>query len=322
MYATTANLLYKTPEPMTEGVCGRHLFYPDSTGKRQAEGGLRMQGLFKDSQADLPLVSVITPVLNRARILEQAMLSVLTQTYTNIEYILVDGGSWDTTVDTILKYNDAVDYFISEPDSSLYEAINKGLSLARGEFILVLNSDDWYAPNAVARLLETHMERNVDLVSALSWKVDGEGAVQGVMSLFDYDEFVMLLMPLRHELMFMPRKLYNSVGYYDPSYKIASDWKLAQRLFQLKISFYELNECLLYFRVNGLSSNITNCHVERSRLLRENFPFLDDADNEALSTITFVDSAKLIPLFKKYQEYPLFIAALRAYLKITAYEVY
>src|SRR5688572_25442567 len=113
-------------------VVGKYLTYPDPEGKRLAEGGLRLRSKYRQSRPEEPLVSIITVCYNAASTLEQCMRSVFEQTYPNIEYIVIDGGSEDGTVALLESHQDSIDYFVSEPDRGLYHAMNKGLELASG----------------------------------------------------------------------------------------------------------------------------------------------------------------------------------------------
>lgn len=118
------------------------LFLP-SPPHRQGEGGLRTKGYFKRSFSEKPLVSVITVVFNGgAENLEQTIRSVVAQTYDNVEYIIIDGGSTNGTVDIIRQYEEAIDYWISEPDEGIYDAMNKGIMLSTGQFLYFLGADD------------------------------------------------------------------------------------------------------------------------------------------------------------------------------------
>ena len=103
------------------------------------------KGRIRQISLDKPLISIITPVLNDARFMEQTIKSVINQDYKNIEYIIIDGGSTDGTLDIIKKYADKIDLWVSEPDKGIYDAQNKGVFKAKGKYFAVLNSGDYYA---------------------------------------------------------------------------------------------------------------------------------------------------------------------------------
>ena len=117
------------------------LFLPEAKN-RNGTGGLRIKGYFKKSYENKPLVNIITVVYNGEKYLEHTIQSVIRQTYDNIEYIIIDGGSTDGTVDVIKKYEDRIDYWVSEADKGVYDAMNKGVSAANGQWIYFLGSDD------------------------------------------------------------------------------------------------------------------------------------------------------------------------------------
>ncbi|MEO6118912.1 MAG: glycosyltransferase family 2 protein, partial [Methylotenera sp.] len=112
--------------------------------EHQDKGGLRTRCFNKHSLPHKPLISIITVVFNGAETIRDTIESVLKQSYGNIEYIIVDGGSSDATVDILKQYDHVVDYWISEKDKGIYDAMNKGIALARGDVIGTLNADDFY----------------------------------------------------------------------------------------------------------------------------------------------------------------------------------
>ena len=120
-----------------------HLYLPDSE-MRQGEGGLRTKGYFKKSYPNKPLVTVITIVYNGESYLEETIQSVTNQSYDNVEYIIIDGGSTDNTLNIIKKFEEQIDYWVSEKDAGIYDAMNKGIYLASGEWINFMNGGDLF----------------------------------------------------------------------------------------------------------------------------------------------------------------------------------
>jgi glycosyltransferase involved in cell wall biosynthesis len=118
------------------------------------EGGLRTKNIFKKTEADKPLITIITAVLNNEKYLEESILSLHNQKYENYEHIILDGGSSDKTIDIIKKYENKIDYWCSAKDKGIYDAFNNGMKLAKGDYIGFLNSDDFYSNNALELLTE------------------------------------------------------------------------------------------------------------------------------------------------------------------------
>ena len=114
---------------------------PEPAGERQ-EGGLRVRGSYKRSYPDDPLLSVVTVVFNGVATLEACIRSVLEQLHDNVEFVVVDGGSTDGTIDLLKQYDDRIDYWVSEPDRGIYDAMNKGASLVTGDYVHFLGCDD------------------------------------------------------------------------------------------------------------------------------------------------------------------------------------
>ena len=163
-YSTTRLVIKEKPEIVnnSEDKFETVLFLPEGEG-RKGEGGLRTKGYFKKSYEGKPLISIITVVYNGKEFLEETIESVINQTYDNVEYIIIDGGSTDGTIDIIRKYENMIDYWVSERDRGMYEAIHKGFTCATGQIFAWLNADDIYYPwslNSVAKVFEKYSNIN------------------------------------------------------------------------------------------------------------------------------------------------------------------
>jgi len=121
-------------------------------------GGRREHGN-APAAGEAPLVSIVTVVYNGAATIERTIRSVLAQTWPRIEYIIVDGGSTDGTLDIIRRYEDRIDYWESSPDKGIYDAMNKGITLCTGEWTGLINADDWYPDDAVATAMAAVKDR-------------------------------------------------------------------------------------------------------------------------------------------------------------------
>jgi len=303
MYSTQRLPSKSAPVFYQNLVCGNRLKISKSTTKL-AEDGLRLNNKFKKNLPDLPLVSVITVVRNRAIVIEQCILSILNQTYSNIEYIVIDGASTDETLEIIEKYKEAIDYYVSEADDGIYDAMNKGLSLATGEYIIFLNSDDWYDRNAIAELVKTASRESADVVHADALAVSNSGFIVRKLTGWLDDSLYLSVMPLRHETMLVNKNIYNKFGGYDSSFKIIADYEFVIRLYNGCCKFIHLSSPLLFFRMTGISNiNNTERLMERKRLFKMIFPFLDDYDLNILSNgATITERLQLMEKHKTKSE--------------------
>ncbi len=119
------------------------------------------------SSLDLPKISVVTPSYNQGKYIRETIDSVLSQSYPNLEYIVIDGGSTDETLSVINDYEDRIDYFVSEPDEGQSHAINKGFEQATGDILCWLNSDDQFAPDALWSVALAFIQSSADLVAGI-----------------------------------------------------------------------------------------------------------------------------------------------------------
>lgn len=180
-----------------------------------------------------PLVTIVTPSYNQARFLEATIRSVLEQDYPRIEYIVVDGGSSDGSMDILRKYADRLAWWISEPDRGQTDAINKGFSRARGEILAWLNSDDTYQPGAVGEAAAYLMEHpEVGLVYGDTNFIDENDRVIGRFPArqTDYRRLRRGYVHVPQQAAFFRAELWRRVGPLDPTFYFAMDYDLWVRL--------------------------------------------------------------------------------------------
>jgi glycosyltransferase involved in cell wall biosynthesis len=180
-----------------------------------------------------PLVSIITPSFNQARYIEKTINSVLSQDYPYIEYLIVDGGSQDGTVDIIKKYEGRIAWWVSEQDQGQTDAINKGFARATGEILAWLNSDDTYQPGAISaavKYLQEHPE--VGMVYGDCNFVNEDGRVIGKFNSAQTNQQLLRqgYVHIPQQTMFFRADLWKQVGPLDPSFYFAMDYDLWTRL--------------------------------------------------------------------------------------------
>jgi glycosyltransferase involved in cell wall biosynthesis len=181
---------------------------------------------------ELPLVTIVTPSFNQAQFLETTIQSVLSQDYPKVEYIIIDGGSTDGSVEIIQKYDAQITHWISEPDSGQAHAINKGLKLAKGEIVAWLNSDDVYLPGAIsAAAAALQSDPEAGMVCGDGLMVDSnlrllDRHYYRAVSVVDLLTFEVVLQPAT----FMRRTALKAVGYLNDDYHLILDHELWVRI--------------------------------------------------------------------------------------------
>lgn len=219
------------------------------------EGGSRTRpGGRRSSSPDQPLVSVLTVVKNGERYVETAIQSVLGQTYPNIEYVVVDGQSTDSTLDIVRKYDDRISYWISEPDNGLYDAINKGIALSTGEIVGIINSDDWYDNRCVELIVGCFKEDpELGIVHGDLGIWNQDGAMETILKPRRGRVAMLVSLPLNFPTCFIARSIYSKHGVFHTKYRISADYDLILRAYQSKVKFRYLDRILAHRRLGGVS---------------------------------------------------------------------
>ncbi len=218
-------------------------------------------------------VSIVTVVWNNKETISHAINSVLSQTYKNIEYIIIDGASTDGTVEIIESYGDRISTFISEKDGGLYHAMNKGIELATGDIIGTLNSDDFYInPLCITKVVNEFRVRKIDALFAdLVYVMPGN--LERVVRYYDSSNFT----PSRFAYGWMPaqptffvkKDIYKKYGMFRTDLRIAADFDLMVRfLYTYEIKYYYMKEVLVKMRVGGVSTSFSSIWIINLEVLR------------------------------------------------------
>lgn len=197
-----------------------------------------------------PKISVVTPSYNQGEFLEKTIRSVIEQNYPNLEYIIIDGGSADGSVDIIRKYSDKLTYWVSEKDMGQTHAINKGFRRVTGDIVAYLNSDDMYCPDALETVAKTFMAYdNIDFVFGNKFAVDeNENVLRDERhTRFSFAALIVLGMVVSQPACFWKRSLFEKYGYFDESMRFCMDYEFFCRIGQ-HIKAKHIRQYLAKFR--------------------------------------------------------------------------
>lgn len=220
----------------------------------KTEGGLRTQGQFKKSFDNLPLITLITIVFNGEKYLEETILSVIGQTYSNFEYLVIDGGSSDGTLDIIKKYDGFIDYWLSENDEGISDAFNKGIRLSSGDIIGIINADDFYDRNALQNVVNVRVQTidsNVIFYGDLRF-IETNTIQKGDVN---FKNKIRYIMPrLNHPTVFVSKDIYKKIGMFNIKYKVAMDYDFLLRAYLNGCRFIYIPQVLANMRLSGISN--------------------------------------------------------------------
>ena len=206
------------------------------------------------SQVDWPKISIVTPSFNQGQFLEETIRSVLLQGYPNLEYIIIDGGSTDGSVEIIKKYEPWLAYWQSEKDAGQSQAINKGFANSTGEIMAWINSDDFYAPGAFFPVAEAFLKENTLWVAGITHRVDQSGKIIIPGKRFEESmENWYIGAPYLQPGIFWHRDLWKKSGTLDESLHYSFDYDLLMRFVQYQTFAFWLESHLANFRIHSES---------------------------------------------------------------------
>lgn len=222
-------------------------------------------------------ISVITINYNNLNGLEKTLRSVFEQTYQDFEFIVIDGGSQDGSRELIESYSEKFDYWVSEPDKGIYNAMNKGVARATGEYVIHMNSGDTFYEKFTLEKVVPALALGEDFIYGDAFffnRFDGEPDSLWIYpKILSFDFFC--IGALNHQAVFIKRSLFNKVGGYNESYKLISDWLFTVESFLFhKATYKHLNLTVCNYDQNGYSAhNWDKAVKERDEALRERFSF-------------------------------------------------
>jgi glycosyltransferase involved in cell wall biosynthesis len=207
-----------------------------------------------------PKISIITVCFNSAATLKDTFESVVSQDYPNIEYLVIDGGSTDSTASIIEEYRNRIDYIVSEKDDGIYDAMNKGIRASTGDFVGILNSDDVFSAIDSVTKIVSAIQRN-----------EGVDAVYGDLVYFDRADLKKVVrlysskffrpwkmrfgFMLPHPTFYVRRELFDRLGFYRTDYRVAADFELLSRFLCNGAKVIRIEDILVKMRDGGISSS-------------------------------------------------------------------
>lgn len=220
-----------------------------------------------------PLLSIVTICRNNALGLEKTMQSVFNLTFTDFEYIIIDGASTDGSVDVIKKfvsnpeYAKKISYWVSEPDKGIYNAMNKGLTHVNGKLVIMMNSGDCFVSDSLEKLP--------------LWEKENPGAVlHGAISKYKDGVFIgcegqsslnIDITPLCHQATIVPFELHQKYGFYDDSYKIYGDFEFWNRLKKNGVNFKWINQIICNFDATGISCIVNKARWQEKEIIQKKY---------------------------------------------------
>lgn len=202
-----------------------------------------------------PFISVITVCYNSDKTIRDTLESMLNQSYENYEYIIVDGKSTDKTIEILKKYEKKFNgkmRYISEKDNGIYDAMNKGIRLCKGDIIGIINSDDWYEYNALSIISSKYENQKSQVIYGMLRLVKDEKEYEVVVKNHEFIDERMIT----HPTCFISKNIYDKYGMYDMDYKVSADYEFMLRIRDKEdIIFKQTYDIISNFRIGGASAS-------------------------------------------------------------------
>jgi len=270
-YSTTRRLIKEFPvsEAQVKEELKQFVFLPDNKA-RCDQGGLRTKGYYKYSDSNRPLFSIIMAVYNGDRYLERTINSVINQTYDNVEFIVIDGGSTDNSLDIIKRYDEQIDYWISEPDKGIYDAWNKAISCHLGEWINFQGADDYLfskdvLENVANKIIDGKYKANIIYGDVVIIN-EHDMICEELISQWDKEKFINEGIYFSHQGVFHNHNLFKTVGKFNPKLSIAGDYELLLRELKKNDPIYMKGIYISAMRQGGVSGSDENAVVTIKQL--------------------------------------------------------
>lgn len=247
-------------------------------------------------------ISIITVCLNSEQTIEQTIRSVVEQDDCDYEYIIIDGESTDRTLETIRKYEENISMVISEPDNGLYDAMNKGIALATGDIIGIINSDDWYEPKILKEVRKYFLETDAEVIYGNLNIVYPNGELR-VLIPTDIEK-IRYGMEIPHPTVFIKRDVYERLGTFELKYKIAADYDFILRLYTGGVKFGYQNRIFANFRFGGVSNKQAEKCMEETLEISQKYLICAPLDRRGYFKNIILNSYKAFHFTRLLNNYP------------------
>jgi glycosyltransferase involved in cell wall biosynthesis len=229
-------------------------------------------------------ISVITVNLNNSAGLQRTVHSVLAQDFSDFEHLVIDGGSTDGSRELLEKNTDPRLSWISEPDKGIYDAMNKGINKATGEYLLFLNSGDRLFRKSTLKKISKYLSAGTDIVYG-NMKISNNGVITNGFMPDQIDAAQMVRDTLWHPVSFIRKDLFMKYGLYDTSYRITGDYEFFFRVIIGKgVSTRHVGQYISVFELNGLSSDLRNVNVIRDEKERVQKSYFSESEIDEIKS--------------------------------------